>query len=303
MKYEYREINLRKDTLALIGFMNDLIDSYMRQGFTLSVRQLYYQLVARDKIPNTEQSYKRIASIINDGRLAGLIDWDAIEDRNRDVQMRTRWTSGSQIMDAAARSFHMDMWDNQENRVLVIVEKAALAGVLEGVCNRYDVPLLAARGYPSVSIVREIAIQHIAPAINNGQYVTVLHLGDHDPSGIDMTRDLEERFNMFIEHEVEPGEEDRFTLDRIALTMDQIAERKPPPNPAKTTDARFGSYIKVYGRESWELDALDPNYLNNLVDSHIHRFIDDDMWTLASERVEAIRSKLSETANQWRKAD
>lgn len=303
MKREYREINLRKDTLALISFMNDLIDSYMRQGFTLSVRQLYYQLVARDKIPNTEQSYKRIASIINDGRLAGLIDWDAIEDRNRDVQMRTRWTSGSQIMDAAARSFHMDMWDNQENRVLVIVEKAALAGVLEGVCNRYDVPLLAARGYPSVSIVREIAIQHIAPAINNGQYVTVLHLGDHDPSGIDMTRDLEERFNMFIEHEVEPGEEDRFTLDRIALTMDQIEERKPPPNPAKTTDARFGSYIKVYGRESWELDALDPNYLNNLVDSHIHRFIDDDMWTLASERVEAIRNKLSETANQWRKAD
>lgn len=303
MKHEYKEINLRKDTLALIEFMNQLIDSYMRQGFTLSVRQLYYQLVARDLIPNTEQSYKRVASIINDGRLAGLIDWDAIEDRNRDVQMRTRWDSGSHIMDAAARSFHMDMWDNQESRVLVIVEKAALAGVLEGVCNRYDVPLLAARGYPSVSIVREIAIQHIAPAIRAGQTVTVLHLGDHDPSGIDMTRDLEERFTMFIEHEVDTGDVSLFELDRIALTMEQIDERKPPPNPAKTTDARFGSYIKRYGRESWELDALDPNYLNNLVDAHIHRFIDDDRWQVATERVETIRAKLTETANQWRKAD
>lgn len=165
MKQAYKEINLRKDTLQLISVINTIITNYTNQGYTLSVRQLYYQLVARDLIPNTEQSYKRIASTINDGRLAGLIDWDAIEDRNRDIEMRTRWLSGSQIVKAAADSFHMDMWESQSSRVFVIVEKAALAGVLDRVCRRFDVPLLAARGYPSVSIVRELVLEHMAPSI------------------------------------------------------------------------------------------------------------------------------------------
>lgn len=181
MKQEYKEISFRPETEKLIRLIDALIRSYVAQGFKLSVRQLYYQLVARDLIPNTEQSYKRTASIINDARMAGLLDWDAIEDRNRDIEMQTRWASGSSIIDACVHSFHMDMWDNQDHRVIVIVEKAALAGVLEGVCRRYDVPMLAARGYPSVSIVREMALEHIAEPINRGQFVTVLHLGDHDP--------------------------------------------------------------------------------------------------------------------------
>lgn len=299
---EYKEINFKSDTLRLIEVINALIRSYVQQGFMLSVRQLYYQLVARDLIENTERSYKRIASVINDGRLAGLIDWDAIEDRNRDIEMRTRWESGSAIVDACARSFHMDMWENQEHRVIVIVEKAALAGVLSGVCQKYDVPLLAARGYPSVSIVREMALQHIVEPISFGQFVTVLHLGDHDPSGIDMTRDLDERFDMFIRADVPLGDEDMFTLERIALSMDQIKEKRPPPNPAKTTDARFGSYIKKYGRSSWELDALEPAYLNNLVEARILGFIDDDKWDERKARITEVRERLAKTAREWKDA-
>lgn len=294
-KEQYRDFRFKPDTVALIAYMNALIENYQRQGFTLSVRQLYYQLVARDKIENTEQSYKRIASIINDARLAGLIDWDAIEDRNRDIELLTRWESGAHIVRAAASSFHMDMWDTQDTRVYVIVEKAALAGVLGGVCREMDVPLLAARGYPSVSIVREMTEEHLLPAIFAGQNVAVIHLGDHDPSGIDMTRDLRERFELFIRED----SVHQFDLIRIALTMDQIDEQKPPPNPAKTTDARFKSYMRLHGDESWELDALEPAYINRLVRGHIDGYIDEERWDQRRAEVEAVREELKTTANEW----
>lgn len=297
MKQAYKEINFRRDSREMISTINSIINTYLAQGYTLSVRQLYYQLVARDLIPNTEQSYKRIASTINDGRLAGLIDWDAIEDRNRDIEMRTRWTSGAQIVKAAADSFHMDMWENQPNRVFVIVEKAALAGVLDRVCRTHDVPLLAARGYPSVSIVREMVREHITPTIYD-QRPTIIHLGDHDPSGIDMTRDLRERIALFADEYVENGAYEPRVI-RIALTMDQIEEKEPPPNPAKTTDSRFAEYLKTYGSESWELDALEPSYLSNLVERHIKNLLDDDLWDTRRQEIEDIRAHLDKAAKDF----
>jgi hypothetical protein len=295
MKQQYKELNLRSDTLQMIALINQIINNYLAQGFKLSVRQLYYQLVARDLIPNTEQSYKRIASIINDGRLAGLIDWDAIEDRNRDIEMLHRWSSGSSIVRAAANSFHMDRWFEQDYRLFVIVEKAALAGVLEGVCREWDIPLLAARGYPSVSIIRELVLDHIEPAIAECGYPVILHLGDHDPSGIDMTRDLDERIAMFLG---ENGKSE-FQLKRIALNMVQIDEYGPPPNPAKTTDARFKEYRRKFGDESWELDALEPAQLVDLVEGQARSHIDFDTWDERTQHIEAIRSKLTKTADEY----
>lgn len=296
MRQAYKEMNLRDDTYRTIHLINQIIDNYQAQGFTLSVRQLYYQLVARALIENTEQSYKRIASIINDGRMCGLIDWDAIEDRNRDIEVRGRWSSGSEIIQASAQSFHMDMWLNQSERVFVIVEKAALAGVLDGVCRKYDVPLLAARGYPSVSIVRELVLQHIEPALTADQIPVVLHLGDHDPSGIDMTRDLDERIKTFADFDLYGVD---FDVTRIALTMRQIDEKNPPPNPAKTTDSRFREYRKRYGVESWELDALEPAYLVDLVQRHILKSVNQEKWEERKTEIEAIRERLEDVAAQF----
>lgn len=297
MKQAYKDIQFREDTLAVIAKINATIDAYTQQGFTLSVRQLYYQLVAADEIENTERSYKRVASIINDGRLAGLIDWDAIEDRNRDIERRSAWESGSSIVRACADSFHMDMWDNQDWRVFVIVEKAALAGVLGGVCRQYDVPLLAARGYPSVSIVRELALEYLAPALERGQSVKLLHLGDHDPSGIDMTRDLEERLAMFVGEDLT----ENFYLDRVALNLDQIHHYSPPPNPAKLTDSRAEDYVRRFGRQSWELDALEPSVMVELVESEVLALRDPEAWDSRQDEIDATRDKLRATAREYEK--
>lgn len=169
-----------------------------------------------------------------------------------------------------------------------------LSGVLGGVCRKFDIPLLAARGYPSVSIVREMALEYFGDAINNGQDVTVLHLGDHDPSGKDMTRDLQERFELFL------GDDGgSFNLERIALNMKQIEEVNPPPNPAKTTDSRFQAYKAEFGEESWELDALEPAYIVDLVTRKVEDFIDPDAWAEKADEVEAIRTKLQRTAARF----
>lgn len=296
MRQAYVNTNFRAEKLKLIDMIDEMITEYQRQGFMLSVRQLYYQLVARGIIENTERSYKNTASLINDARLAGMLDWDAIEDRGRDIEMRSRWTSGASIVESAAYGFHMDMWANQVERPFVIVEKAALAGVLGGVCKQFDVPLLAARGYPSVSIVREMVLEHIVPAMNGDQVPVIIHLGDHDPSGIDMTRDLNDRIRLFVE-----GEDlfDFDEVDRIALTRIQVDEKNPPPNPAKTTDSRFAAYMREHGDESWELDALEPRYLVDLVTSKIEESIDYSAWEERKGEIEAIRAKLQKVARDF----
>lgn len=292
-KQFYKHVDFRADTIDLIATMNTICDDYMAQGFVLTVRQLYYQLVARAIIPNTERSYKRVTGVANDARMAGLMDWAAIEDRTRSFITRGRWGSGNEILANVAKQFHMDMWEDQEHRVFVIVEKEALAGVLEGVCRKFDMPLLAARGYPSGTVLREFANTALVGAYRGNQHPVILHLGDHDPSGIDMSRDLAERLELFSDNQ------GSVEFHRIALNMPQIQEQKPPPNPAKTTDSRFDSYERLYGDESWELDALSPNYLAKLVERHARKFIDNKKWAARIEEIADVKARLETVAEEF----
>lgn len=311
-KQRYRYIRFTDSSLSLIDKMNRIVERYIEQGLRLTVRQLYYQLVAHDLFPderrwklvgnkkwkrdpegtkNAEPNYKWMCALANDARIAGLMDWDAVEDRMRSFARRARWDSGQQILNSAAETFHMDMWVYQPWRPFVIVEKDALSGVLDGVCHELDIPMLAARGYPSGSVLREFALSDILPSLQE-QRVLLIHLGDHDPSGIDMTGDLERRLSMFCE-----GSE--FKLERVALTMEQIQEHRPPPNPAKTTDTRFNEYRRQFGDESWELDALEPSYLVKLVRDTVDKYRDLYFWEARVAEVEAVRSQLRKVAGAF----
>lgn len=279
-------------SIKLIRLCDEIITDYGKQGYRLTVRQLYYQLVARGHIENTVRSYQNIVVLITKARLAGLIDWDAIEDRTRDVIQRSHWTTGSQILQSVASHYFEDMWHGQDYRVFVMVEKEALAGVLEPVCNEWDVPLLPARGYPSATTLREFAKQRI---LNSRQQIVVLHLGDHDPSGMDMSRDLAERLSLFSRERV------NIDFRRIALNMDQVEEQSPPPNPAKATDTRFEKYREQFGDESWELDALSPAYLNELVETELQSLVDQDLWDARTHKIELVRMRLQALADNFDK--
>lgn len=270
---QYIEKNFKPASRAIIDKANEIIEEYAKQGFSLTLRQLYYQFVARDLIANTQQSYKRLGSIVNDGRLAGLIDWLAIEDRTRNLVSNPHWDTPADVIDSARQSYGIDMWANQEHRVEVWIEKEALAGVIEPVCNELDVPHFACRGYVSQSEQWRAGMRYRSSYNRNSQQTVVLHLGDHDPSGIDMTRDNNDRLSMLAGYRGAPE------VVRIALNMDQVEQYQPPPNPAKVTDSRFLDYAQQFGDESWELDALEPRVIIDLIREHVDNWRDPDKWS------------------------
>lgn len=186
------------DALAIIRQANQICAAYARQGYDLTLRQLYYQFVSRNLIRNKQSEYNRLGSIINDARLAGRLDWEYLVDRTRELDTLAHWDAPGGVIDAAARSYHNNLWLDQPIRVEVWVEKDALTGVLQRPCYDLDVPLFSCRGYTSQSEMWA-AGRRIGKYLASGaEQVVILHLGDHDPSGIDMTRDINDRLRMFL---------------------------------------------------------------------------------------------------------
>ncbi len=306
----YIKRDFKPEAIAVIAKARSVCEEYAAQGYDLTLRQLYYQFVSRDWIANRDSEYKRLGSIINDARLAGLLDWDYIVDRTRNLRDLSHWRDPAEIVSATAKQFRTDKWADQDYRVEVWIEKDALVGVLEACCPGEDVPFFSCRGYTSQSEIWGAA-QRLMRHMNEGQSVVILHLGDHDPSGIDMTRDIEHRLATFIAQDqfgAPPGLEiddylgevwERLTVQRIALTWDQVQQYQPPPNPAKLTDARARGYIQRFGSSSWELDALDPATLVALIRDSIRDYRDDERWTAAVEREEAERKILTAASQRW----
>ena len=189
--------NFRNATLHQIAQAEEIISTYQMQSFKLTLRQLYYQFVARDLIPNTMREYQKLSRIVSDARLAGLLDWAAIEDRTRNVNRISHWDSPSDIIDSSAACYEIDKWANQPNRIEVWIEKEALIGIIEPVCERLDIDSFACRGYVSQSEQYD-ASKRFLKYQQKDQNVIILHLGDHDPRGIDMTRDNDDRLNLFV---------------------------------------------------------------------------------------------------------
>ena len=326
--YKYR--SFAPQTLALIRRADAICEEYGAQGYDLTLRQIYYQFVARDLLPNSQASYDRLGRVVSDARMAGLLSWDYIVDRTRNLRSLSHWDSPAGILDAAAASYARDKWEGQSSRVEVWVEKEALAGVVERSASALDVPFFSCRGYVSQSEMwragRRIGRHLATPGVER---VVILHLGDHDPSGMDMTRDVKERLRHFIGvdyargrlDEIAPGGAQgddamtpetrtelrgiidgfmgRLEVRRIALNMDQIHHHNPPPNPGKTTDARAKGYVRRYGRQSWELDALPPDVLDELIRSHVDSELDHHLFAAVQEQEARERGRIQTLARTW----
>lgn len=284
----YVDKRFQEKSLVIIGLANEIITEYMDAGYKLTLRQLYYQFVARGYLDNNLREYSRLGTVVNNGRLRGYIDWNAIEDRTRNLQSLSHWSSPQSIINSARYGYHIDMWEGQEYRPEVWVEKEALAGVFGKVCDKWDIPLFSCRGYSSQSEMWA-ASQRMLQHEERGQTPIIFHFGDHDPSGMDMSRDIRDRLEMF-----------GCSLDfnRLALNMDQITE-KIPPNPAKLSDSRCQKYIQLYGPESWELDALEPAVLAKLTEDFVKQYVDDDKWQEKKEEKQEGIDMLANLADYY----
>lgn len=300
----YQAKTFSPEKLAIINQTNRIINTYTQQGFSLTLRQLYYVFVGNNYFPatwkyrnagnnkwvldpngtiNAQPNYDRLGDIISDARMAGLIDWNAIVDRTRASWAIEHWDKPSSAIKTAHGKYAIDKWLRQPHYAEVWVEKESLEDVLSHACNPLDIRYFACRGYTSQSSMWEAA-QRLLAKLEEGKQVHIIHLGDHDPSGIDMSRDIYERLSVFTGTKVH--------VRRIALNMAQIRRYNPPPNWAKVTDSRFASYQKEFGDESWELDALRPQLLVEMITHAVKQFRDEKLWLEAVEEERKGKSTL-----------
>ena len=297
MKEKFIDHKFNGASLKLIVTVNDILREYAVQNYRLSLRQLYYQLVARGKIENSVKSYKRIGNLISDARLSGLVDWNMIEDRGRETNFLNHWDNPAEIVRDASRWFRTYKWEGQRNYCEVMVEKDALSGILLPVCQELDIRFTANKGYSSSSAMYETG-KRLARIWDTGDIdeIHIFYFGDHDPSGIDMTRDIAERLGLFTY-----GMISHVNVHRLALNWDQVELWQPPENPAKETDSRYQAYADEFGESSWELDAVEPRDLADLVRDNVQELIDQDLWDEVVAREDTMRAELVKFADGYGK--
>lgn len=270
-----------------------IVDEYKQQGYRMTLRQLYYQLVSRNVIENVQGNYQKISDLLKDARMTGLVDWNFIEDRVRTPRIHGEFDGPADLLDAAIASYRRPRWLDQEHYVEVWVEKDALSGVLYPITDAYHVRLLVNRGYSSVSAMHDASLRFIE-AVQHGKKCVLLYLGDHDPSGEDMVRDIRERLREFWA---------AVKVVKVALTMEQIEEHQPPPNPAKTTDPRATGYIDLHGDQSWELDALRPDVLEDILRDALDEYVDREKYDAVVATEDGEKVKLEKVKHTFMSAE
>lgn len=279
-----------------------IMEDYQRDGMKLTLRQMYYQFVSRGICPSGQLHYKRIGDVLTDARYNGEYPIEGLEDRGREVHRGDFTTCEDSVSVALQRSantlrwlptgtINIARWFGQPRHVSVWVEKQALEGVFEPVCNELGVSWFACKGYPSVSALWTW-IQSAVDATSQGtaESCTVLYFGDHDPDGWEIPRSALRNLNKLLE--VKEIELD-ITFRRIALNMDQIRDYRPPPFEAKVTSARYQGYITEHKTEdAWELDALEPRVLRDMIRSEVTNLFNREVYREEMARRDGLRDEV-----------
>lgn len=283
MKQAFITKRFEDTSLALIGQCNEVVTSYLAQGLRLTLRQIYYQLVSSNIIVSNAKLYKSLGNLLKDARMAGLVDWDAIEDRGRRPIIPTEFDDLADLLEAAVRSYRLPRWEGQDYYIELWVEKDALSNILAPLADEYHVTLMVDKGYQSASALYETAQKRFGE--HSDQKCVLLYLGDHDPSGLDMERDIRKRLTILSNGNAIP-------IERVAITWDQVHEYGLPANPAKKSDSRYKVYIAKYGYECWEVDALPPVTLQGLIRQAIENHLDKEALQKVKDKEESDKTKL-----------
>jgi hypothetical protein len=260
--------SLQEDRAAkVLEVVNDLEDYW-----PLTLRQIYYRLVAAGHIENTKSQYNLLSKLIKWMRIDDRLPWAVLEDRTRKVTNKRGVESLEEYIEEEIgyilNGYERCLVQGQDKYVEVWTEKDALASIFENTVYPYCIRAVVCRGYKSVTFISDF-FNRAGEALNKGQTPTVLYFGDLDPSGMQMfeatIQTLEDEMGLTgVEYK------------RVALNLGQVAEFNLPhkPDAAKKTDTRYKRYVKQYGRIAVELDALHPAQLKDLIEDAIQSEID-----------------------------
>lgn len=241
-----------------------LAKEFARSEKPVTVRQTFYHLVSLRIIPNTERYYRKTGVVLTKARKAGIIPFEWFVDRSRRSIKVSTYPNIQAFLQQMVKYYYRDTWLNQKAFVIVWVEKEALVGVISPITTYYNVPLFVGKGYSSWSTFFE-AFKIVEEYAKRGKNVVILYLGDFDPSGVDICRDLQSRFETLG---IIPY------FERLALTKEQIIQFNLPHMPLKENDPRSKKFQQKHGNFAVELDALPPNLLRQILREGIEKYLD-----------------------------
>lgn len=280
----------------LYSQIDAVVNYYISIGIKLTNRQLYYQLVGKDLIPNKNKVYKKVCTFLTDTRYAGMVDWEAIEDKEREPSKPSEWNNVSDLISSAVQAYRLPRWKDQDYYVEMYCEKKAGINTLKPIAEKYHIYFGFNKGYSSASAMYDLA-KRIKDKIEDGKKAIILYFGDHDPSGLDMVNDIRKRIKEFLE-EGKEYTEPNFEVIPVALTMTQIKKFNPPPNPAKLTDPRAKKYVEKFGDVSWELDSIDALELRKIAKSSVLDYLDIDKYENWLEKEKKEKQALKDFGEQ-----
>src|SRR5215813_10778578 len=241
----------------------------------MTVRQVFYQATVRGLVEKAESGYAKVQTDLTIMRRAGELPYDWLADNTRWQRKPRTFDGVEDALRATAAFYRKSLWTDADTYVEIWLEKDALAGVIYPITSMYDLPLMVARGYASLSF-----LYSAAEYINTLDVPTfIYHCGDFDPSGVNAGEKIEETL-------LELAPDADITFQRIAVTPEQIADWDLPTRPTKASDTRsrsFGSSVSV------ELDAIDPNVLRNLVQETIEQHLPPDQFAILKAAEESER--------------
>ncbi len=294
----FRTQRFNKKSVEMLKQINGIIQEYAKMGIRITLRQLYYQLVSRDLLANHVKEYHRLSALTTNARYTGLIDWHAIEDRIRVPRMASEWDNVQDLIESARASYRLPRWEGQDYYVELFTEKDALSSVLAPIAHEHHIHFCVNRGYTSATAIYDLS-KRILGQVQEGKEVKILYLGDYDPSGLDMVRDITDRLKELCEEGDRTIDFDASVEVRpIALTKEQIKQYNPPPNPAKKTDPRSKWFMRVHGATSWEVDALPPDVMMRTVRREIQKYLDMDLYNAIIEKEKQHMAKLGKLARR-----
>jgi hypothetical protein len=250
-------------------------------------RGIGYKLFTQGLIPSMSRAdMQRVYRLLKEARERDEIPWEWIVDETRELERAASWSDPAAYVRTVSRAYRRDFWLQQPDRVEVWSEKGTVRGVLAPVLDQYGVGFRAVHGFSSATMTYDVS------NYDTDRSLIVLYVGDYDPSGMYMSEcDLPARFSKY------GG--DHITLERIALSSEQVTDLPSFPATDKKKDPRYAWFVEHYGKTCWELDALDPNELRDIVEQAIQNEIEPVAWDRCAVVEKAEKESLRTVLDRW----
>jgi hypothetical protein len=270
-------------TLEIIEAAQEFLDP----DRPMTLRHLYYLLVSRHVLENSKADYQKLGRVIGEARRRGEISYYSLVDSVRNTIKPSSWSGLQDFTETVSQAYRKDLWTQQEDYIEFWVEKDAIAGVINAITYEYDVCVRPMRGYPSITF-----LHHAAQALNRiTKTIWLYYLGDHDPSGRDIERACRDGLEEFRRFD--------YLWTRLAINPEDFGSFDIVPLVAKHKDTRYRKFVKEYGTDAAELDALPPDELRHRVESAILDHVDMESWEKLQEIEQQERTSFQAVIAQF----